>query len=160
MSSTATLTKNMIDHVETWLGENIMGDMHIVSLHRVEGFRRRDGASEDRADARWIAVLRSRCHGRESQPPDVAALAPAPAPPAVWHAAHPRAEVRAAAPLTVTSEKLGEGLYRLTTGPGSYDSVIVGVQGLRDDARGRAVEARGLRISLRRSSFPTSRFAT
>ncbi len=27
--------------------------------------------------------------------------------------------------LTVTSEKLGDGLYRLTTGPGSYDSVIV-----------------------------------
>ena len=27
--------------------------------------------------------------------------------------------------LTVTSEKLGDGLYRLTTGPGSYDSLIV-----------------------------------
>jgi glyoxylase-like metal-dependent hydrolase (beta-lactamase superfamily II) len=27
--------------------------------------------------------------------------------------------------MTVTSEKLGEGLYRLTTGPGSYDSVLV-----------------------------------
>src|SRR5262249_57930641 len=27
--------------------------------------------------------------------------------------------------LTVTTEKLGDGLYRLTTGPGSYDSVIV-----------------------------------
>jgi flavorubredoxin len=29
------------------------------------------------------------------------------------------------APLTVTNEKLGEGVYRLTTGTGSYDSVIV-----------------------------------
>jgi flavorubredoxin len=27
--------------------------------------------------------------------------------------------------LTVTNEKLGDGLYRLTTGPGSYDSVLV-----------------------------------
>ena len=27
--------------------------------------------------------------------------------------------------LSVTSEKLGDGLYRLTTGAGSYDSVIV-----------------------------------
>src|SRR4029077_10855178 len=27
--------------------------------------------------------------------------------------------------LNVTSEKLGEGLYRLTTGGGSYDSVVV-----------------------------------
>ncbi|MGE5326881.1 MAG: MBL fold metallo-hydrolase, partial [Deltaproteobacteria bacterium] len=32
---------------------------------------------------------------------------------------------RAPAPLTVTTEKLGDGLYRLTTGPGSYDSVVV-----------------------------------
>jgi glyoxylase-like metal-dependent hydrolase (beta-lactamase superfamily II) len=31
----------------------------------------------------------------------------------------------APAPLVVTNEKLGDGLYRLTTGPGSYDSVIV-----------------------------------
>ncbi len=37
------------------------------------------------------------------------------------------AAVQAAAPaMTVTSEKLGDELYRLTTGPGSYDSVIVG----------------------------------
>ena len=27
--------------------------------------------------------------------------------------------------MTVTAEKLGDGLYRLTTGPGSYDSVVV-----------------------------------
>jgi glyoxylase-like metal-dependent hydrolase (beta-lactamase superfamily II) len=27
--------------------------------------------------------------------------------------------------MTVTTEKLGDGLYRLTTGPGSYDSVVV-----------------------------------
>jgi glyoxylase-like metal-dependent hydrolase (beta-lactamase superfamily II) len=27
--------------------------------------------------------------------------------------------------MMVTTEKLGEGLYRLTTGPGSYDSVVV-----------------------------------
>ena len=27
--------------------------------------------------------------------------------------------------MTVTTEKLGKGLYRLTTGPGSYDSVVV-----------------------------------
>ena len=27
--------------------------------------------------------------------------------------------------MTVTTEKLGDGLYRLTTGTGSYDSMIV-----------------------------------
>ena len=45
--------------------------------------------------------------------PDVVAVLVAVAPPA------------AAPALVVTSEKLGDGLYRLTTGAGSYDSVIV-----------------------------------
>ncbi len=27
--------------------------------------------------------------------------------------------------MTVTAEKLGDGLYRLTTGAGSYDSLVV-----------------------------------
>ena len=39
--------------------------------------------------------------------------------------AHRAAGAAAAPALTVTSEKLGEGLYRLTTGAGSYDSLIV-----------------------------------
>jgi glyoxylase-like metal-dependent hydrolase (beta-lactamase superfamily II) len=48
-------------------------------------------------------------------------------------------------PLVVTNEKLGDGLYRLTTGPGSYDSVIVEfkdyvmmLEGPQSIARGQA----------------------
>jgi glyoxylase-like metal-dependent hydrolase (beta-lactamase superfamily II) len=51
----------------------------------------------------------------------------------------------APAPLVVTNEKLGDGLYRLTTGPGSYDSVIVEfkdyimmLEGPQSIARGQA----------------------
>jgi len=60
----------------------------------------------------------------KANPPDAATLVPAPAP-AGGRGGGGAGAPPAAAPLTVTSEKLGDGLYRLTTGPGSYDSVIV-----------------------------------
>src|SRR4029434_7482428 len=46
--------------------------------------------------------------------------------------------------LTVTSEKLGDGLYRLTTGPGSYDSVIVEFKDYVMMLEAGQSEARGL----------------
>ena len=50
--------QNMVDRVETWLGENIMGDMHILAIYSgLEGLRRSHGAFEDRADARRVALL-------------------------------------------------------------------------------------------------------
>ena len=67
----------------------------------------------------------------KANPADVATLVPAPAPPAGrgasrgGHAGGGAGRGGAAPALTVTSEKLGDGLYRLTTGPGSYDSLIV-----------------------------------
>jgi glyoxylase-like metal-dependent hydrolase (beta-lactamase superfamily II) len=62
--------------------------------------------------------------GAKANPPDVATLAPAPA--AGAGRGGPGGGPGGAPPaLTVTTEKLGEGLYRLTTGPGSYDSLIV-----------------------------------
>jgi glyoxylase-like metal-dependent hydrolase (beta-lactamase superfamily II) len=112
--------KNMIDRVETWLGENIMGDMHILVTYT--GWKDFGGVTapskivQTRGGWPFFEVDVTLA---KANPPDVATLAPSPAgrgagggPPAP-------------APLTVTSEKLGDGLYRLTTGPGSYDSVIV-----------------------------------
>ena len=46
--------------------------------------------------------------------------------------------------LTVTTEKLGDGLYRLTTGPGSYDSVIVEFKDYVMMLEAGQSEARGL----------------
>jgi glyoxylase-like metal-dependent hydrolase (beta-lactamase superfamily II) len=46
--------------------------------------------------------------------------------------------------LTVTSEKLGDGLYRLTTGNGSYDSVIVEFKDYIMMLEAGQSEARGL----------------
>jgi glyoxylase-like metal-dependent hydrolase (beta-lactamase superfamily II) len=66
----------------------------------------------------------------QANPANAAALVPPPAPPAgrggpAAGGAGRGGRGGAAPALTVTSEKLGDGLYRLTTGPGSYDSLIV-----------------------------------
>ncbi len=114
--------KNTVDRVETWLGENIMGDMHILAVY--SGWKDFGGvlAPSKIVQTRggW-PFFEVDVTAAKANPPDVATLVPAP----------PARGGRgggggAPAPLVVTSEKLGDQLYRLTTGPGSYDSVIVG----------------------------------
>ena len=114
--------KNLVERVETWLGENIMGDMHIVATYK--GWKDFGGVMapstivQTRGGWPFFEVS---CDGGEGESspmsqhwclrhlPGRAAQAASGGPPA----------------LNVTSEKLGDGLYRLTTGAGSYDSVIV-----------------------------------
>ena len=101
-----------------------MGDMHILATYT--GWKDFGGVM---APAKIVQTrggwpfFEVDVTAAKANPPDVATLVPAPAPAA---AAAAVAAAGASAPaLTVTSEKLGDGLYRLTTGPGSYDSVIV-----------------------------------
>ncbi len=112
--------KHMVDRVETWLGENIMGDMHIVATYT--GWKDFGGAMAPtkivQTRGGW-PFFEVDVTAAKANPPDVATLVPAPA------GRGPGGGPPAPGPLTVTSEKLGDGLYRLTTGPGSYDSVIV-----------------------------------
>ncbi len=119
--------QNMVERVETWLGENIMGDMHIVASYT--GWKDFGGvmvpARVVQTRGGWpffeVTVTAARAN-----PADVATIAPAPAPAGGRGGGPPAAAGGGApAPLTVTSEKLGEGLYRLTTGQGSYDSLVV-----------------------------------
>jgi glyoxylase-like metal-dependent hydrolase (beta-lactamase superfamily II) len=125
--------QNLVERVETWLGENIMGDMHVLATYT--GWKNFGGAMAPskivQTRGGWpffeVDVTAARLN-----PTDVATLVPAPAgrggggrggPPA---AAGGRGGPGGAAPaLTVTTEKLGERVYRFTTGPGSYDSLIV-----------------------------------
>ena len=138
--------KNMIDHVETWLGENIMGDMHIVATYT--GWKDFAGAT---APAKIVQTrggfpfFEVDVTSAKINPPDVAALVPAPPPPAGRGGGPPAGGGPGGAPaLTVTSEKLGDGLYRLTTGPGSYDSVIVEFKDYVMMLEAGQSEARGL----------------
>ncbi len=111
--------RNIVERVETWLGDNIMGDMHIVATYT--GWKDFNGVMapskivQTRGGWPFFEVDVAMA---TANPPDAASLV---APPAPAGAGGP-----AAAPaLTVTAEKLGDGLYRLTTGAGSYDSLIV-----------------------------------
>jgi glyoxylase-like metal-dependent hydrolase (beta-lactamase superfamily II) len=111
--------KHMVDRVETWLGENMMGDMHIVATY--SGWKDFGGVMAPskivQTRGGW-PFFEVEVTAAKANPPDVATLVPAPPGRGPRGGAPP-------APLTVSAEKLGDGLYRLTTGPGSYDSVIV-----------------------------------
>jgi len=119
---------NVVERVETWLGENIMGDMHIVATYT--GWKDFGGVMAPskivQTRGGW-PFFEVDVTAAKTNPPDVATLVPPPAPPAGrgGPAGGPAPAGGAAPALTVTSEKLGDGLYRLTTGPGSYDSLIV-----------------------------------
>ncbi len=133
--------KNMVDHVETWIEDNIMGDMHVVSTY--SGWKDIGGGAmaptrivETRGGWPFFEVNIATA---QANPANVATLVPPPAPPAGKGGPAPLPGAGAAkgggAPagppaLNVRSEKLGDGLYRLTTstptaGAGSYDSLIV-----------------------------------
>jgi glyoxylase-like metal-dependent hydrolase (beta-lactamase superfamily II) len=114
--------QKIVDRVETWLGENIMGDMHILATYT--GWKDFGGVLapskivQTRGGWPFFEVTVT---AAKANPPDVATLVPPPAGGRGGAGGGPPAPP----PLTVTSEKLGDGIYRLTTGPGSYDSVIV-----------------------------------
>jgi glyoxylase-like metal-dependent hydrolase (beta-lactamase superfamily II) len=136
--------QNVVDQVETWLGENIMGDMHIVATY--SGWKDFGGVMaptkivQTRGDWPFFEVDVT---AAKANPPDVASLAPAPPP--VAGRGGPGGPGRGPAPaLVVTNEKLGDGLYRLTTGPGSYDSLIVEFKDYVMMLEAGQSEARGL----------------
>jgi glyoxylase-like metal-dependent hydrolase (beta-lactamase superfamily II) len=113
--------QNIVERVDTWLEENIMGDMHIVALYT--GWKDFGGVM---APAKIVQTrggwpfFEVDVTAAKANPTDLATLVPAP--PGRGSGRGPGGSPPA---MTVTSEKLGDGLYRLTTGAGSYDSVIV-----------------------------------
>jgi glyoxylase-like metal-dependent hydrolase (beta-lactamase superfamily II) len=115
--------KNMVDRVETWLGENIMGDMHILATYTgwkdFGGVQAPSKIVQTRGGWPFFEV---EVTAAKANPADVATLVPIAPPPAGRGGGGAPGAPPA---MNVTSEKLGDGLYRLTTGAGSYDSVIV-----------------------------------
>ena len=75
--------KNIVERVETWLGDNIMGDMHIVATYT--GWKDFGGVM---APAKIVQTrggwpfFEVDVTAAKANPPDVATLVPAPAPPA------------------------------------------------------------------------------
>jgi len=129
--------KNIVERVETWLGENIMGDMHILATYN--GWKDFGGVM---APAKTVQTrggwpfFEVDVTAAKANPADLATLVPAPpgrgggpgGPGGPGGGAPGAGRGGPGGPppaLTVTTEKLGDGLYRLTTGNGSYDSLIV-----------------------------------
>jgi glyoxylase-like metal-dependent hydrolase (beta-lactamase superfamily II) len=138
--------QNLIERVETWVGENIMGDMHVVATY--SGWKDMGGAM---APAKIIQTRGGwpffdvDVTAAKLNPPDLATLAPAPAPPAGRGGGPPPGGGPGGPPaLTVQTEKLGDGLTRLTTGAGSYDSIVVEFKDYVMMLEGGQPEARGL----------------
>ena len=136
--------QNLVERIETWLGENIMGDMHILATY--SGWKNFGGAmapskivqtrggwpffevnvTSARAnpvDRATIAVPAARGGGPGGGAPGGAARGGG-APGAGRGGPGGPAGGAPPAP-TVTAEKLGDGLYRFTTGGGSYDTLVV-----------------------------------
>jgi glyoxylase-like metal-dependent hydrolase (beta-lactamase superfamily II) len=118
--------KNLVDRVETQLGDNVMGDMQIVATY--SGWKDFGGAM---APAKIVQTrggwpfFEVDVTAAKANPADLATLALPPAP-AGGRGGPGGGAGRGPAPaLTVTTEKLGDGLWRLTTGAGSYDSIVV-----------------------------------
>src|SRR5206468_12527833 len=118
--------ENIVDQVETWLGDNIMGDMHVIATY--SGWKDFGGV---KAPSKIVQMrggwpfFEVTVTAAKANPSDLATLAPAPAP-AGGRGGPGGGGGRGAPPaLVVTNEELGDGLYRRTTGPGSYGSGIV-----------------------------------
>lgn len=121
--------QNIVDQVETWLGENIMGDMHILATY--SGWKDFGGGAmaptqivQTRGGWPFFQV---NVTAARANPSDLASIAPAPAPAAGRGGPGGPGGPGGGAPpaLVVRNEKLGDGLWLLTTGAGSYDSIVV-----------------------------------
>jgi glyoxylase-like metal-dependent hydrolase (beta-lactamase superfamily II) len=113
---------NLVERVETWLGENLMGDMHIVAEY-----------SDWRAFGNAMVptkIMQTRggwpffdvyVTNAMANPQNLASLAPQPAP-----AGGPGGGGGGGQPaaMTITKEQLAPWLWRYTTGGGSYDSIV------------------------------------
>ena len=132
---------NLVDRVETWLGENIMGDMHIVATY--SGWKDFGGGMAPskivQTRGGW-PFFEVDVASAKANPADVTTLVPPPPPAGGRGAGAPGAPPA----LNVTNERLADGLYKLTTGAGSYDSIIVEFKDYVMMLEAGQSEARGL----------------
>ena len=146
--------QNLVDRVETWLGNDVLGDMHILATYT--GYRDFGGAKvptrivQTRGGYPFFEVTVATA---QANPPNIAALiaGPAPAAGAGQRGAAPAAAAPAAPP--PASEKMAEGVYRITAGPGSYVSLAVEfkdhimlLEGGNNEARALAIIAEAKRV--------------
>ena len=111
--------QNLVERVETWLGENIMGDMHILATY--SGWKDFGGAM---APAKIVQTrggwpfFEVDVTAAKANPPDLATLAPAACTTAAGRGGPvPAGGAAARASSDRHDRKARRGFYRLTTGP-------------------------------------------
>ena len=117
-------SENLVTRVDTWLGDNIMGDMHIVATYAdwrdFGGFMAPTAIVQARGGWPFFEVDVT---SARANPSDLASIAPAPTDQGGGFGGGGGGG--GAPEINVIAEELGDGLYRLTTGAGSYDSMII-----------------------------------
>jgi glyoxylase-like metal-dependent hydrolase (beta-lactamase superfamily II) len=115
--------QNLIERVETWLGENIMGDMHIVAEYQdwmdFNGTMAPTRIVQTRGGLPFFEV---HVADANANPADPGSIAPAPQQQGPGGGGFGGGQ---APGFEITREQLGTGLYRYTTAGFSYDSLIV-----------------------------------
>ncbi len=110
---------NLVTRVETWLGENIMGDMHILATYSdwrdFGGFMAPTRIVQTRGGWPFFDV---EVTSAQANPRNAASIAPAPERQGGGFGG-------GGAQMTVQVEELGDGVHLLTTGAGSYDSLVI-----------------------------------
>ena len=140
--------QQLVERVETWVEHPVLGDMHVEASYSeyqdLGGLKVPTRIVQKRAG---VPTFEATITAATANPANLAQLLQPPAPPAVAPAATPPAPT---APPTVQSEKLADGVYRITGGyvalAVEFKDHVVVLEGGQHEARGQAVIAETKRL--------------
>jgi glyoxylase-like metal-dependent hydrolase (beta-lactamase superfamily II) len=148
--------QNLVDRVEAWVEHPIFGDMHVeIAYEDYRDFGGVRGPTSIRQRQVGMETFVMKIGSATANPPNLAQLMTAPAPGRAGGAAAGRAGGPPTAAPTAASEKLAEGVYRITGGYVSlaveFKDYVVVLEGGQNEARGLAV------IAETKKLFPAKR---
>jgi len=143
--------QNMVERVETWVEHPVVGDLHVDTTYAAYqdfgGLKVPTRITQTRAGIRTFEATLT---AATANPPNITALLTPPPPPQGAPGGGGGGQQAAAAPPAVQSEKLADGVYRITGGYVALavemrDHVVV-IEGGQSEARGLAVIAETRRV--------------
>jgi glyoxylase-like metal-dependent hydrolase (beta-lactamase superfamily II) len=139
--------QNLIERVETWVEHPVLGDLQVEATYtNYQDFSGVKVPTRIVQTRNGVQAFEATVTTATANPPDIAQLVTPPAP-AGGSAAAPTAP---APPPAVQSEKLGEGVYRITGGyvalAVEFKDHVVVLEGGQSEARGLAVIAETKRV--------------
>jgi len=148
--------QNLVDRVETWVEHPIFGDMHVeIAYDNYRDFGGVRGPTKIAQRQVGMETFVMSIGSATANPPNLAQLMTAPAPGRAGGPATGRAGGAPPAPATAASEKLADGVYRITGGYVSlaveFKDYVVVLEGGQNEARGLAV------IAETKKLFPAKR---